>query len=332
MKHSIINTQGKWINYLSFDSVHQWHEFVALEHARKLSAHNRKLWSKLRANTLHGLNNGTEWFGSPSPESIAELERHNRFLGMPLVSEVKKRIEKHLASFLELLNQEVLPKPSLAYNDRGLGLFCFERAAMGLSPLVPTNFEQPLEKTICKLKLELNKQKVTTQVKQVYAHFENKQLATPALRLFLLAGANANIEGNAMLYTGLACAILVEFMALRGVPVQVHVLLGSSFQDQSNMAAIRVKSFQETIDQNQLLLLSSDPRYFRYRGFQGIIALGNHFDLDVPSGLGEITPNMAKDFVAGYDEKAFVFEQCYSLESAVMQVEQVVAAYKTLRL
>jgi len=130
-----------------------------------------------------------------------------------------------------------------------------------------------------------------------------------------------------MLYVGLACGELVEFLEQRGIPVEVNIMLGSSNNKVVNMGIITVKRFQDRLDKNQLLLMCGDPRYFRFRGFKGIIALYNLFDLNVPQGLGRLTEEMGKDFVNSLDNNAFVFEQSYSLDSAVKETIRIIEDY-----
>ena len=89
-------------------------------------------------------------------------------------------------------------------------------------------------------------------------------MSYPAMQLYIMAGANANVQGDQLLYVGLACAELVEFLELRGISVEVNVMIGTSFSNQVAMACVRVKRFQDKLDKNQLLLISSDPRYFRF--------------------------------------------------------------------
>lgn len=97
------------------------------------------------------------------------------------------------------------------------------------------------------------------------------------------------------------------------------------------MAVIRVKHFQDKTDKNQLLLMTSDPRYFRYKGFKALIALSNHCGLNIPSGLGRLTESLGYDFVQALDEKesskGFVFEQSYSLEAAAKEVQRIIVTY-----
>jgi len=108
----------------------------------------------------------------------------------------------------------------------------------------------------------------------------------------------------------------------------LNVLLGTAHSDQISMGIIKVKRFEDRLDKNQLLLLSSDPRYFRYRGFKALIALTNYFGLTIPTSLGRISEDMGKGFVTAQQGKGFVFEQSYSLESAAKEVRTIIENYK----
>ena len=77
--------------------------------------------------------------------------------------------------------------------------------------------------------------------------------------------------------------------------------------------------------------MSSDPRYFRHRGFKAIISIYNHFGIQAPSHLGELTEDMGQKFVSLLDPYAFVFEQKYSLDEAVSEVIKLLEEYEKKR-
>ncbi|WP_346881279.1 hypothetical protein [uncultured Algibacter sp.] len=325
-KHTIQTPQIKY-NYLLFDSVFAFNDFVD-EETSLLSKGNSARWNHVKNGTKIQLRKGTDWYGTPSPKSIDELEAHRTFLGMSLVESIQPKIKKSLATYLEHLENNVLPKPKIAYNDRGLGIFSFERATMALYKKFPLNTQTPIHTAVSQMNIELRNHQIQTSVKNVYAYFQNKQSSYPSMQLYIMSGANADVKGNELLYVGLACAELVEFLELRGIAVEVNVMLGTSFDNQVNMAQIRVKRFQDRLDKNQLLLISSDPRYFRYRGFKGLVAICNYFGLTIPSGLGRITNSMGNSFVKNTNRNGFVFEQSYSMDSAVKEVSQIILNYK----
>lgn len=325
-QHTVTSPDGKY-NYLLFDSVFAFNGFVD-DAIKNLSTANQSRWNFIEESTTSQLRSGTDWYGTPAPKDIKELNEHRTFLGMLLVEKIQPKIKDKLAHYLQYLNDSVLPKPKMAYNDRGLGVFSFDRAAMAMYQQFPVNTSTAIDTSVSQMNIELGNKQIQTSVKNVYAYFKDKQLSYPSLQLYIMAGANANVKGNDLLYVGLACAELVEFMELRGVSVEVNVMLGTSFSNQVTMGCVRIKRFQDRLDKNQLLLMSSDPRYFRFRGFKSLIAMSNYFGLTIPSGLGSISTSMGNAFVKAVNPKGFVFEQSYSMDLAVKEVSQIIENYK----
>lgn len=215
---------------MQFDSVGSFHAFVDDE-MKSLSAHNHEMMKTINKGTQDEIEKGTEWYGTPAPKSIAELDNHISFMEMHLMKEVQPKVKDHLSGYLRFLDNEVMPKPKLSYNDRGLGMFSFDRAAMGLYKNTRISTGTPIDMATTQLNIELGRKHTSTSVKKVFAWFENKQSSYPSLRLYIMAGANANIQGNQLLYVGLACGELIDFLEARGVAVEVNVLLGTSFDN-----------------------------------------------------------------------------------------------------
>ncbi|EDP96514.1 hypothetical protein KAOT1_03857 [Kordia algicida OT-1] len=325
-KHTLIHNEQKY-NYLQFDSVFTFNEFVDHK-ASYLSDHNQSIWKDVMDNASNRILEKKDWFGSPIPKSLAELESHTSFLGMHLLKEIQPKIQDKLSAYLEYLAQSELPKPKIAYNDRGLGVFSFDRAAMGMFKIHTINRSTPIEENISKLNIELGRKQIQTSVKSVYAYFKDKQNSYPSLELYIMAGANSTVKGNNLLFVGLSCALLVTFMEERGISVEVNVLIGSHFRGQTTLGQIRVKRFQDKLDTNQLLLISSDPRYFRYRGFKALITMADHFGYKMPEGLGRLTSSLGNNFVSAINQRGFVFEQSYAMDKAVREVATIITTYK----
>lgn len=314
---------GTQYNYVLLDSVTALHAFVDRE-MTSLNTHNRNVWEQTRRDILSLIKSGSDKFGVPSPANLAALESHRFFQAMPLVKEIRPLIKKHLSRYMNHLETDVMPKPKVSYNDRGLGIFSFDRAAMGLYTLSKIKTKTPLETTATQINIELGRANVRSMERNVYAYFENKNVSRPSARLYLMAGGNIGVSGKDMLYVGLAAGELVEFLEERGVAVEINIMIGSAYRDMINMAVVCVKRFQDKADINQLLLLSSDPKYFRCNGFRTIIALANQFDVHVDTGLGRITDSIGKDFVRATRGLGFVFEQSYSVEAATSEVIKII--------
>ncbi|WP_027395061.1 DUF7192 family protein [Aquimarina latercula] len=325
-----IKKRGRRTTYYSFfDSVQRFNDFVDVQ-ATSLNEDNRGVLKRMNETTASSIKRGSTWYGSPIPKDVSELNEHKYFLGMDLLRRIQPKIKDKLEAYVKFMDSHILSKPKVVYNDRGLGVFSFDRAAMGLYRLQPTGSKNPIDNAISQLQIELDTSNKTTAVKSVFAYFKDRKSSYPALSLYLMAGGNARIKGDELLYVGLACAELVEFMEIRGVAVEVNALLGTSFKGNVAMGVIRIKRYQDRLDKNQLLLMTSDPRYFRYRGFKALIALSDHFGLNIPNGLGSLKENMGKDFVKEIRDKQdryAVFEQSYSINAAVNEVTQIIESY-----
>ncbi len=325
VQHTIPLDNGN-AHYVTFDSVVDFHGFVDHQ-IERLSAANAKIFKDIHSKAANTVYYRNDWYGTPHIKSMEELVHHDHFLGMHLLKVIQPKIKKRLERYLALVEDQVLPKPKLAYNDKGLGVFSFDRAAMGLFRMQPTVAHTKMQKNISQMKIELDRDNKTTIVKKVYAQIKDKASSFPSLQLYITAGANANIKGDQLLYIGLACAELVEFMELRGIAVEVNIIFETYFEGHYPIAIVRLKRYEDPLDKNQLLLLSSDPRYFRYRGFKALIALSNYFGLTILPGLGRAKENIGKDFIDAIGTGGIVFEQSYDINSAVSEVTAILTAY-----
>ena len=326
-KHTIKVGQETY-HYLQFNSVSDFHAFCDTEN-QQLNASNKGVWSRIESAASEFIQQGKNWFGTPIPSSVDELENHHQFLGMHLLEKVRPKLKGKLEPYLNKLANQKLLKSTFNYNSKGLGIFSFDRAAMGMSKRYTVNISTPVDIRISQMNVELQKTKLHTSVKEVYTSFSKKQRQFPAIEIYLLAGANAQLNGDQLLYVGLACSELVDFLEERQIPVQVNVLLGTSFNKHKLMNIVCIKKFQNQLDKNQLLLLASDPRFFRYKGFKSLIAISNYFGLNIPNSLGSIESKMGNEFVRQINPKAFVFEQSYSIEAAVKEVTSILENYSS---
>jgi hypothetical protein len=321
---------GKLYDYVTFGSVTQFNNFVDRQ-IERLSPSNAATVQNMTARTESEVESGSDWYGTPAPRNMQELVAHNSFLGIELVKELRPIIKRHLSKYLELLEENVMPRPKVEYNDRGLGVFSFDRAAMGLHDVQRINMATPIDGAISQLNVALGRTSKATTMTTVYAHRTNKGTSWPALRLYVSSGGNANISGDEMLYCGLACAELIDFLEVRGVPVEVNVIYSTSFDQTYNHGIVRLKRFEDKADLNKLLLLSADPRFYRYRGFKAIIALVDYFGRTIPAGLGRDEENAGKSFISALGEDGLVFEQSYSLNDAAQEVVKIVETYTKRR-
>ncbi len=327
--HTVASDEGYAITFSVFDSVLSFHAFVDNQ-IPNLSQHNFK--------TFKGINDWVSWhlranskmYGVPIPNNVEELNNHKIFRGMHLLSKIQPKIQSKLHSFLNRGDSKTIEKPKLTFNDKGIGIFSFDMASLGLFRRIPlANTESPLEQTIGKMKIALQFSDVKSSTKKVFAHFEQKKGTYPALEVYVTAGGNAKIEGDDLMYVGIACSELVDYMEARGIPVGINVVIATSFDTQIIAGIIRVKHFEDRLDKNQFLLLTSDPKYYRYRGFKALVSLGDYFGIDLPVGLGTNFEGMDRHIVdAITDGRGVSFGQSYSIEEATKEIINIIAVYK----
>ena len=182
-KHHIITKEGTTYNYLLFDNVGAFNAFIDHEN-QQLSSPNATTWEHLLLASELNLGEDSTWYGTPPPTHIGELENHTSFLGMNLLKEIQPKIKNHLGKYLEMLNDNIMPKPKATYNDRGLGMFSFDRAAMGLYQQKRVNTNSPINTVISQLKIAVGQNDISTKVKSVYAYFKDKNTSLPSCLLY----------------------------------------------------------------------------------------------------------------------------------------------------
>jgi len=304
---------------LNFDDLQNFNEFVANE---KLTDAN--LSSKESAVTKSIEENyNTDWYGLPIAQSPEEIYNHNHFLGMDKIDEVKSIVKPYLEKMNERI-RSILPERKLDYNDRNLGIFSFDRAMMGMYKLNNIDLSTSLSTQKSQIAVELGRTKPKTTVKKIFAYFSDQNKSADAVTIYQVCGGAANIDGDNLLYTGIATSILVEYLEKRNIPVQVKGILASGVNGTYRGALVTLKSFQNKFDMNTFLLFTSDPRYFRCKGFLGLISTSNYMNFNIPSNLG--SPASPEDFLEKY-ENSYSMGKCYSVDEIAKQVESVINKY-----
>ncbi len=312
------------LRHLQFTSPGDYHDFVK-EQCANLSTINQRRLDMVASNAKQRIATSSDWYGNPVPSSLRDLEAHHYFGKMELLEVIAPKIQKELNRYTDLVEDDLLKRPLLSANSKGLGVFSFDRAMMGLYKIPLAKGSSALEKYTHQLKIELGKDKATT-VKNTHLYFENKSALKPTLTLTILAGANANIDGDSLYYVGIAVALLTEYLESCHIGVAIDVLLGTSFDKHILVSAVRVKSFEKPLDVNQLLVLASDPRYFRFNGFKGLIALSDYCGFNIPKGLGKIDSRLTKAYTAN-TPSTLLFNQSYSIDRAVKEVSRILQEY-----
>lgn len=315
---------GYKAQYVLFDSAYHFHDFIA-QQEQKLQPNNARILERLNWNTDRRINQETSWYGLPAPKSTAELANHNRYIDMKLVKTLQEKIGKILVKRLLSMKDAQLEIPALQLNSKGLGVFSFAHAAMGLHRQQPTITNPPLQELLTQLRILNDTGNKVTSIRSSFLHFAHRSVVLPTVTLYIMAGSNARIQGDQLRYVGLGAAVLTQYLEARGIALQIHVLLGTFFNKTLHTAIIKVKDYGDPLDLNTLLYLSSDPRYFRYRGIKGIISLCNYFDKKIPIGMGMIKTAVGKKFIHTIQPNAVIFENSFSIDSAAKEITNILS-------
>ena len=261
---------------------------------------------------------------SPLVTDIKQLERHDTFLQMELVKEVYPKLQEQLYAWLRQGKFTThLPVKKLAYNDRKLGVFSFARAAMGLQKNFTIYTTPPVKRLQSQIRLALGQAPWRTTVKATHAFFSSKPQNRPMFRFYLLAGGHAARSGQSLYYTGIGLAVLIDFLQAYQIATEVYVIHAAKVRTHIFAAITKVKAAEHPLDLNQLLLLGSDPRFFRYQGFLTLISVAQHYKLQIPESLGKFPSDLGHQILKELPQEGILFEQHYSLQATLQAMVQL---------
>ena len=246
-----------------------------------------------------------DWFGKGA--NYADMAKGiTEYIQPGLIEKIFNQVNAKVSA----LTRDKIKRKKVHYNPNGLGVFVFDRAAMGMYRL--KQFYSPsLNKVVEREEVQRIKEeyrlikdnspvierweekdgkpKIRTTSKNVYAYYEKVNKEKQAVDLMLSCGGHAGVTAEQFLYSGMSAIIVAQLLEQAGIPNRISIVIGSSpdgFRKDVYACLIPVKKYDERLDINLLALLSSDPRFFRYDGFKGLIALYEHFKRTAPSGLG----------------------------------------------
>jgi hypothetical protein len=244
------------------------------------------------------------------------------------------------------------------FNPNGLGVFVFDRAAMGMYRL--HEYYSPSLNAVVDDKLvafsgnkyklisdgsliekryeqkENGEPKIRTTSKNVYAYFPKINKEKQAVELFISCGGHVGIKADELLYSGISAIVVAQLLEKARIQTKISIVFGSSpdnFEESVYACLVPVKNYDEALDINLLALLTSDPRFFRYEGFKGIISSYDYFKSKCPLTLGK---GMTKDYLSEVIEKSdysknktlapnrFYFGWTFSEDAAIEQINETI--------
>ena len=324
---------------------------TTMEHISELNTHNLSKFDKETVERRMKIE--PRWYGEGS--TFLEMEAGiTEFKDPELIEKIYNQVNDRISAGVK----DRIKARKVMYNPLGLGIFSFDRASMGmyrLKELYSDSLKRKVEdmevsKTAKGFQLKEDSSvvvqrweekedatpKIRTSSKNVYAYFPPIKRQNKAVELFIACGANSNIDATRFLYSGISSIIIAQLLEKARIKTRISIAIGSSpdgYKNNAFAAIIPVKNYDENLDMNLLALLTSDPRFFRYEGFKGIVSLYDHFGQTAPATLGS---GMDRDFLVKTIEKSdytkkikrasnrFYFGWTFSEAEAIRQVNETI--------
>jgi hypothetical protein len=129
--------------------------------------------------------------------------------------------------------------------------------------------------------------KVQSQTKNVYGFFQQQKKQVSAIELNVFFSVAGREEAEKTLYNGLAAIVLADILLKRGYKVKVNTFItGENASQKVIFIKIPCKNWHETIDPLNIAFYASDPRFFRYAGFQCTIV---GFDVNKAQAIDQVS-------------------------------------------
>jgi hypothetical protein len=146
------------------------------------------------------------------------------------------------------------------------------------------------------------KEAFSSTIKKSYLLKEKKPKPKNAIRLFVKMGNNQSIRHPKYKWTGYTAVGVAELLEVLGYAVNIIGVIGienireSAFP--TRYIAINLKNFDETLDKQSLLYVTSDPSFFRIKYFEYIIKTAQYYKDYIDGQLGRsVTIEQIKDVV-----------------------------------
>jgi len=242
-----------------------------------------------------------------------------------------------------------IKKKKLLFNDRGLGVFSFDRAAMGLKR-VPVFYSKKHNRNVPYNEVQQNgnkfiytkdnsplkkSEKISSSNKKVFAYFPEIDKNEKAIDIYFSGEAPSKATPEQMIYCGIPAIIIAEMLIKAGYKVRISAIFGSKTRDKTKTlsAIVPVKDFNRPIDVNQLLIIASDATFNRTEGFLISVHLFDYFNLTCPDDLGiPIKPREMYDITNElniFNNKTIVTGSIFSKEDVIENISNMITYLKS---
>lgn len=253
------------------------------------------------------------WYGASLKDELkvssvndihSKISNHNNLVydNMDFVQKLTEQINEKLSANV----QDTVPKKKLAYNDMGLGVFSFDRAAQGMyrlneffSPVrnevvdsmyveqTGSVYKDVRDNAILQMRKELKPDgtiKVRTTTKKVYAFFPKVKRQKAAVDIYIGVGNSADLKETEYMYTAIGAIVFANMLTKASIPFRITAVFGAVSYSQSKYCAsiATIKDYNETLDSSLVAKLTGDAAYGRYTGnmllYLSLMKYTKHYD------------------------------------------------------
>jgi len=108
---------------------------------------------------------------------------------------------------------------------------------------------------------------IRTNVKEVYAYFEQKEEPRRICNIFVNVGLGSSQSSSELIYTGVYLTILNNLLYQQGYNSNIFIIAATQSpkngDNNINASVIKIKDSKEQIDVNKLLIYTGDVRFYR---------------------------------------------------------------------
>lgn len=252
---------------------------------------------------------GASWFG----EGIT----HEKLMGG--ITEYRdhdllKRLFDEVSEGVSLDIKNMLKSKKMRYNANGLGMFSFDRAAMGfyrIKELYSTAHKRSVSHKDVYQKsgsfflsedhtpvierweeTSEGKPKYRTNSKKLYAYFPKIEREHRGVEILVTSVGPVGMPAQNFLYNGVSAVIIARLLEEAKIKTKISAIFGTVSEQDLYACSIPIKHYSEPLDMNLVALLTSDPAILRFDGFKGILGAYEHFNAQCPQHFG-VTINKA---------------------------------------
>lgn len=274
---------------------------------KNISFLNRRHLKEFTKESVNGtINDDPNWYGKDV--TFDQLAKGiTEYRSPELIEKVFNSVNDKISTEIK----DTIKSRKIKFNPNGLGVFCFDRAAMGMFRLKEyysskhnkAYEKDKVQKSGKEYKLISDNSKVIerweqkpdgtpkirTTNKNVYAFFPPTNKDRRAVELFIGCGGHGGVAAEEFLYSGMSAIIVAQLLERAKIQTKISIVIGTSpddFQRSFYGCIVPVKNYDETLDINLIALLSSDPRFYRFEGFKGIVSTYDHFGAKLPADFG----------------------------------------------